>query len=76
MLLNSVADPYTLITDPDPGLFCYPDPVPDPAKKTLFSKAVTQILGKILVFNQKVGKYFIKQAIFLWYRYGTYHCKK
>ena len=35
---NSVSDPYTFYTDPDPGILSNkdPGPAPDPGKKNIF----------------------------------------
>jgi len=40
--ISNVGDPDSFYTDPDSGIFCNPDPVPDPGKKEIFSKAITK----------------------------------
>ena len=63
----SVADPDSFFTDPDPGIFCNPDP--DPEAKTHFFKGNNKILAEIFIFNQK-NRYFI----FVFNQKSRYYC--
>ena len=64
-VMNSVADPYTFFMDPDPGFFFNTDPVPNPdtGNKNIFSKAIQQFWGIILVFDQKSRFLFYETGI-------------
>ena len=54
----NVADPDSFFTDPDPGIFSYPDPGSGSRQKTHFFKGNNKILGEIFVFNPR-SRYFI-----------------